>query len=65
MVVWRERFLEDVATKNEFWAQRRAVRAAERADRRKWKALAEAQCELGPVSTSGNNDPRWDDAFLS
>ncbi|XP_020150757.1 uncharacterized protein [Aegilops tauschii subsp. strangulata] len=65
MAVWRERFPQDVALENEFWAQRRAERAAEQADRRERKALAEAQCELGPVSSWDDNDPRREDTFLS
>ncbi|XP_020152923.1 uncharacterized protein [Aegilops tauschii subsp. strangulata] len=65
MAVWHERFPEDVAAKNKFWEQRRAVRAAERTNRRERKALAEAQCELAVASTWDDNDPRWEDAFLS
>lgn len=65
MAEWRQRFPEEVAAENDFWAQRRAERAAERADRRERKALAIAQCELGSASTFDDNDPRWDDAFLS
>ena len=33
MAVWRERFPQDVVTENEFWAQRRAERAARRVDK--------------------------------
>ncbi|XP_020188839.1 uncharacterized protein [Aegilops tauschii subsp. strangulata] len=61
MTAWRKRFPEDVAAKNEFWAQR----AVDRADRRERKALAVAQCELGSASTFYDNYPRWEDAFLS
>ena len=42
MAVWRERFPEDVATENEFWAQRRAERDVRRADKRARKELAKA-----------------------
>ncbi|XP_020183007.1 uncharacterized protein [Aegilops tauschii subsp. strangulata] len=65
MTEWRQRFPEDVARENEFWAQRRVQRAADRTDRRQWKALAIAQCELEQTSTFDDIDPRWNDAFLS
>nr|XP_045089544.1 ethylene-responsive transcription factor ERF054-like [Aegilops tauschii subsp. strangulata] len=60
IAAWWERFPEDVATENEFWAQR----AADRADRRERKALAVVQCELRSASTFDDNDPCWEDAFL-
>ena len=65
MAEWRQRFHEDLAAENDFWAQRRAQRATDRADRCARKALAIAQCELGFAPTFDDNDPRWDDAFLS
>ena len=63
---WRQRFQEDVAVENDFWAQRRAQRVVDRAD--SWharKALAMAQCELGSALTFDDNDPWWNDVFLS
>ncbi|XP_073355481.1 uncharacterized protein [Aegilops tauschii subsp. strangulata] len=65
MAVWRERFSQDVATENEFWAQRMAERAVRRADKRARKELAEAQIDLGPASTWDDEDPQWLDAFTS
>ncbi|XP_020196314.1 uncharacterized protein [Aegilops tauschii subsp. strangulata] len=62
---WRQRFPQDVATENAFWAERRAKRAVDQADRRERKALVIVQCELGAASTFDDNDPQWDDAFLS
>ena len=64
MTVWREHFPQDVTTKNEFWAQRRAERAPRRADKRARKELAEAQLD-NPASTWDDEDPRWLDAFTS
>ncbi|XP_020182888.1 uncharacterized protein, partial [Aegilops tauschii subsp. strangulata] len=61
MAEWRQRYPQDVADENTFWAERTARRHAERADRRRRKALAEAQCDL--VNASGESffdsgDPR-------
>ncbi|XP_020176532.3 uncharacterized protein [Aegilops tauschii subsp. strangulata] len=61
MPEWRQRYPQDVADKNAFWVERRV----DRADRRRRKTLAILQCELGHASFFDNNDPRWDDAFLS
>nr|XP_045090215.1 ethylene-responsive transcription factor 5-like [Aegilops tauschii subsp. strangulata] len=65
IAVWRKRFPQDVVAENEFWAQRRAKQAARQAVKHARKALAEAQCELGPASIWDQDDPRWVDAFTS
>ena len=65
MAVWRERFPQDVVAEKEFWAQRRAEQATRRADKRARKETAEAQIELGEVSTWDSDDSRWVDAFTS
>ncbi|XP_020187555.1 uncharacterized protein [Aegilops tauschii subsp. strangulata] len=65
VAVWRKRFPQDVTAENVFWAQRRAERAVSRADKCARKELAEAQIELGPVSTWDDEDPRWLDALTS
>ena len=65
MAAWRERFPQDAAAENEFYTQRRALRAADRTDRRERKALAKAQCDRGDASTWDNDDPLWKYAFLS
>ncbi|XP_020201174.1 uncharacterized protein [Aegilops tauschii subsp. strangulata] len=72
MAEWRQRYPQDVADENAFWAERRAKRRAERADRR-WrkalasrrKALAISHCDLGQASFFDDTDPRWEDTFLS
>ncbi|KAE8790652.1 Ethylene-responsive transcription factor CRF1 [Hordeum vulgare] len=64
MVLWHQHFPQDVANKNAFWVERRATRRAECADRRRRKALAISQCELGQASFFDEDDPRWEDAFL-
>ena len=65
MTEWRMRYRKDITNENAFWAERRAKRCAERADRRRRRALAISRCELGQASFFEDNDPRWDDAFLS
>ena len=40
MAEWRQRYSRDIADENTFWAERRAKRHVERADRRRRKALA-------------------------
>nr|XP_020192741.1 uncharacterized protein LOC109778586 [Aegilops tauschii subsp. strangulata] len=65
MAEWRQHDPQDVADENAFWAKRRAKRRAEWADRHRWKALAISQCDLGQASFFDDNDPRWEDAFLS
>ncbi|XP_044392261.1 ethylene-responsive transcription factor 13-like [Triticum aestivum] len=67
MAEWRRRHPEDVAAENEFWAERTARRRAERADRRRHKALAISQCDIiknGGQSIFSPNDLRWDDMWL-
>ena len=68
MAEWRQRYPQDVADENAFWAERRAKRRAERADRRWRKALAISQCDLvnvGGKSFFSSDDDRWDDVSLS
>ncbi|XP_020169435.1 uncharacterized protein [Aegilops tauschii subsp. strangulata] len=67
MAEWRHRHPEDVAAENEFWAERTARRRAERADKRRRKALALSQCDIvenGGQSIFSPNDLRWDDMWL-
>ena len=65
MAVWRERFPQDVAVENDFWAQRWAERAVHRADKRALKELAKAHIKLGPASTWDDEDRRLLGAFTS
>ncbi|XP_037427313.1 ethylene-responsive transcription factor 13-like [Triticum dicoccoides] len=67
MVEWRRRHPEDVATENAFWTERMARRRAERADRRRRKALAMSQCDIvepGGTSIFSPDDDRWEDIWL-
>ncbi|XP_020154020.1 uncharacterized protein [Aegilops tauschii subsp. strangulata] len=65
MAEWRQRYPEDVADENAFWAKRRVKRRVKRADMRQRKALAISQYDLGQASFFDDNDPRWEDEFLS
>ncbi|KAE8812720.1 Glutamyl-tRNA(Gln) amidotransferase subunit A [Hordeum vulgare] len=67
MAEWRQRYPQDVANENAFWAEWTARRRAEQAAMRRWKALAISQCDLvnaGWESFFDSDDPRWEDAFL-
>ncbi|XP_020187406.1 uncharacterized protein [Aegilops tauschii subsp. strangulata] len=64
MAEWRQRHPQDVANENAFWAERRTRWLAERADRRRRKALVISQCELRQASFFDDNDDRWEDVFL-
>ena len=46
MAEWRRRHPEDVADERAYWAERTARRRAERADRRRRKALVLSQCDI-------------------
>ncbi|XP_073363707.1 ethylene-responsive transcription factor 2-like [Aegilops tauschii subsp. strangulata] len=68
MAEWRRRHPENVANERAFWAERTARRRAERADRRRRKALAISQCDLvnaGGKSFFWSDDDRWDDMWIS
>nr|XP_020158614.1 ethylene-responsive transcription factor 1-like [Aegilops tauschii subsp. strangulata] len=61
---------QSIAGANEraFWAERTARRRAERADRRRRKALAISQCDIieaGGKSIFTSDDERWDDIWIS
>ncbi|XP_048568431.1 AP2/ERF and B3 domain-containing protein Os05g0549800-like [Triticum urartu] len=67
MAEWRCRHPEDVADERAYWAERTARRRAERADRCRRKALANAQCDIveaGGRSIFTLDDERWDDIWL-
>ena len=64
MAEWRQRHPEDDANENAFWAERRAWRRMEQADRRHRKALAISQCDLGAASFFCSDDEKWEDAWL-
>ena len=71
MAEWRRRHPEDVAYEQVYWARRREEdtrrRREARLDRRRRKALANAQSDLGAAggqSIFTDNDPRWDDMWL-
>ncbi|XBI67596.1 hypothetical protein VPH35_046918 [Triticum aestivum] len=67
MAEWRRRHPEDVADERAYWAERTARHRAERADRRRLKALANAQCDIvsaGGRSIFTSDDERWDDIWL-
>lgn len=66
MARWREQFPVDVAAERAFWDGQRAVRVAARAERRARKAAADAQLEEhNPAAQWADDDPRWDDLWLS
>ena len=72
MADWRQRHPEDVAYEQAYWARRREEdtqrRRASRLDRRRRKALANAQSDLvaaGGRSFFTPNDERWLDIWLS
>ena len=67
MAEWRRRHPEDVADEHAYWAERTARRRAERADRRRRKALANAQSDIvaaGGRSIFTSDDERWLDIWL-
>ncbi|CAM0942825.1 unnamed protein product [Alopecurus aequalis] len=61
--MWRLNFTEDFRAERQFYAERRAVRVAERAEKRAKKAFVEAQ-RAGPRTISSDDD-RWSDMFLT
>ncbi|KAE8820832.1 Cyanohydrin beta-glucosyltransferase [Hordeum vulgare] len=66
MARWRQQFCEDVVAEHAFWDGQRAVRVAARAERRARKAAVDAQLEEdNPVAQWADDDPRWDDLWLS
>ncbi|XBI49588.1 hypothetical protein VPH35_113133 [Triticum aestivum] len=72
MAEWRRRHPEDVAYEQVYWARRREEdtrrRREERLDRRRWKALANAQTDIvaaGGRSFFTENDDRWLNIWLS
>ena len=71
MTEWRHRHPEDVAYEQAYWARRREEdtrrRCEARLDRRRRKALANAQSDLvaaGGQSFFTPNDDRWLDIWL-
>ncbi|XP_020184816.1 uncharacterized protein [Aegilops tauschii subsp. strangulata] len=67
MAEWCQRYQQDVTDENAFWMERTARHRAERAERRRRKALAEAQCDLfnaGGELFFDSDDPHWEDAWL-
>ncbi|KAM3409872.1 hypothetical protein ACQJBY_002247 [Aegilops geniculata] len=67
MAEWRRRHPEDVADERAYWAERTARHRAERADRRRRKALAISQCnivEAAGQSIFTSNDDRWHDIWI-
>ncbi|XP_020199526.1 uncharacterized protein [Aegilops tauschii subsp. strangulata] len=67
MAEWRRRHPEDVTDERAYWAERTGRRCAKRADRRRQKALANAQCDIveaGGRSIFTSDDERWDDIWL-
>ena len=72
MAEWRRRHPEDVAYEQVYWARGREEdtrrRRESRLDRRRRKALANAQCDIveaGGRSIFTSDDERWDDIWLS
>ena len=70
MVLWRQRFPQDIINKREFYAQRRAERDKRRAkrdvyreDKRRRKADAQFNMRLGVVSPWESNDDRYLHAY--
>ncbi|KAE8805766.1 Glutamyl-tRNA(Gln) amidotransferase subunit A [Hordeum vulgare] len=64
MAEWRRRHPEDIAYEQGYWARRRE----ERLDRRRRKALAGAQADIGNAGGSSfftEEDKHWFDIWLS
>ncbi|XBJ05208.1 hypothetical protein VPH35_024032 [Triticum aestivum] len=67
MAEWRRRHPKDVADERAYWAEMTARRRAKRADRRRRKALANAQSDIvaaGGRSIFTSDDERWLDIWL-
>ena len=56
MALWRQRFPQDIINEREFYAQRRAERAAYREDKRTRKADAQFNMRLGAASPWESDD---------
>jgi len=62
-----QRHSEDVVNERAYWAERTARRPAERADRRRRKALAISQCDIveaGGRSIFKSDDEHWEDIWI-
>ncbi|XBI39174.1 hypothetical protein VPH35_124007 [Triticum aestivum] len=67
MAEWRRRHPEDVTDERAYWAEMTARRRVKQADRRRRKALANAQSDIvaaGGRSIFTSDDERWLDIWL-
>ncbi|XP_073367918.1 uncharacterized protein [Aegilops tauschii subsp. strangulata] len=71
MVVWCERFLQDIVDERQFYKQRRTERearrmeqAAYREDKRARKQAAQLNLKLGEASSWDSEDERYADAYI-
>ncbi|CAM0882113.1 unnamed protein product [Alopecurus aequalis] len=63
---WAQQFPEDVAAERAFWDAQRATRVAARAEKRARKAAVDAQIgEENPALHWDDDDPRWEDMWLT
>ena len=63
MVLWCQHFLQDIINEREFYAQRRAERAAYRGDKCRRKADAQFNMRLGAASPWESDDDRYLHAY--
>ena len=63
MALWRQRFPQDIINEHEFYAQRRAERAAYREDKHRRKADAQFNMRLGAASPWQSDDDRYLHAY--
>ena len=64
MVLWHQHFPHDIINEREFYAQRRAERAAYREDKRTRKVDAQFNMRLGPASPWESDDDRYFHAYI-
>ena len=62
--LWRQHFPQDIINEREFYAQRRAKRAAYREDKRRRQADAQFNMRLGAASPWESDDDRYLHAYI-
>ncbi|CAM0956270.1 unnamed protein product [Alopecurus aequalis] len=62
---WAEQFPEDVAAERTFYDAQRATRVAARAEKHARKAAIDAQIEENSALQWDDDDPRWEDMWLT
>ncbi|XP_073358190.1 uncharacterized protein [Aegilops tauschii subsp. strangulata] len=64
MVLWCERFPQDIVDEHQFYKQRRTEQAAYREDKRARKQAAQLKMKLGEASSWDFQDERYADAYI-